>query len=379
MKKLLWAFSFAVLFSCSEKPLETHSESHIPELVITDSLVIDRLTKPYLIDVKDDNSEFLLHDFKTNEFIRVDSSGQVLFVANRAMDGKDSYNELFFYTADYLGDNQILLLTSSAAYYYDLEFNLLKKIGCDFFLYSQQAGGSKVAEVFSEKLFAFSYNQSERDEAFSETGTKMDYPFLSFYEANTLKRINTTTIPEETIMRKSPGVYAELGPVISLHKEEYYILYQYSPEIYVLDSHTLELKRTINLDPGEKYKQVAPTDINNYSETRFNELRGSNFRELAFVDDFLLTAYDIPVPDNKMESLIAGELDSDEEFQIYDLYKNKRRVYQIFKDDLKLWEGEWPVTLKYKKGLLYSVNAKPGEDPESIEKDVQTIYFYELK
>ena len=171
MKNFLPLLLFAVFLACSEKTQETQTSAYIPGLVITDSLVIDRLTKPYLIDVREDRSEYLFFDFQTDEFLRIAASGEILAIANRSEDGKDSYREDYFYTADYLRNDQILILTSTAGYYYDLEFKLIKDVKFDFFLYSQQAGGSKVAEVFGEKMFAFSYYKSEVEEAFSENGT----------------------------------------------------------------------------------------------------------------------------------------------------------------------------------------------------------------
>ncbi len=52
--------------------------------------------------------------------------------------------------------------------------------------------------------------------------------------------------------------------------------------------------------------------------------------------------------------------------------------YQIFKGQEKLWQGKMDVKLWSVRDVLYS-SAKPGEDPEAVEKDMQTIYFYELK
>ncbi len=78
MKKFLLVLLFAVLVACSEKTQETQSEAYIPELVITDSLVIDHLASLGMIDLKEDHSESLYFDFKTNELIRVDKSGKIL-------------------------------------------------------------------------------------------------------------------------------------------------------------------------------------------------------------------------------------------------------------------------------------------------------------
>ena len=58
-------------------------------------------------------------------------------------------------------------------------------------------------------------------------------------------------------------------------------------------------------------------------------------------------------------------------------YKSKS-FYQIFKEEEKIWEGKWDINLKVRRNLIYS-NAKLGKDPNAVEKDVQTLYFYEIR
>ncbi|TXE02662.1 hypothetical protein [Algoriphagus aquimarinus] len=100
MKNFLPVLLFAVLVACSDKTQEKLSDVYVPELVITDSLVIDHLTELGMIDVKEDHSEFLFFDWKTNELIRVDNSGEIILKANRSEDGKDSYKTQYFITAN---------------------------------------------------------------------------------------------------------------------------------------------------------------------------------------------------------------------------------------------------------------------------------------
>ncbi|HAH37482.1 MAG TPA: hypothetical protein DCL81_13470, partial [Algoriphagus sp.] len=73
-----------VLYSCSQKKSEEISGSYVPELVLVDSMRIDRMVVPTLLDYSDDAQKFLFFDFKSNEFILTDNSGNILKVANRA-------------------------------------------------------------------------------------------------------------------------------------------------------------------------------------------------------------------------------------------------------------------------------------------------------
>ncbi len=119
MKNFLLVLLFAWLVACSEKTQETQSEAYIPELVITDSLVIDRLTKPNLIDVREEGSEYLFFDFQTDELLRVSATGETLASANRSEDGKDSFKTRYFSTADYSGEDEIFITTHAGAFMYD--------------------------------------------------------------------------------------------------------------------------------------------------------------------------------------------------------------------------------------------------------------------
>lgn len=75
MKNFLLVFLFAGLVACSENAQESQSDVYVPELVIPDSLAIDILTQLAYVDVKEDHSEYIFHDLKTSEFVRLDKSG----------------------------------------------------------------------------------------------------------------------------------------------------------------------------------------------------------------------------------------------------------------------------------------------------------------
>ena len=96
-----------------------------------------------------------------------------------------------------------------------------------------------------------------------------------------------------------------------------------------------------------------------------------------FSNGYLLTQFDGFVPQDEVDKLPREYVGGPEFMELVDKYKSKYN-YQIFRDEQKLWQGSWDVNLWSVRNILYS-NAKPGEDPDAVEKDVQTIYFYELK
>ncbi|MEP0712163.1 hypothetical protein [Algoriphagus sp.] len=90
-----------------------------------------------------------------------------------------------------------------------------------------------------------------------------------------------------------------------------------------------------------------------------------------------MTWYSGAAPQHEVDKLPKEYLGGSEFTDLAEKYKTKT-YYQIFKDEHKLWEGSWDVKLFSVRDILYSYS-KPDEDPDAVEKDRQTIYFYELK
>lgn len=377
MKNFLWLPLFVGVIACSGKTDRERAEAYVPELVIKDSLVVDRMTSLEMIDVKEDHSEFLFYDFKTDEFLRVNTRGEVVFAANRKDDGPNSYQEEYFYTADYLGQDRIVILTYNFAFYYDLDFNLLEKKKLNFRLETRNAGGSRAAEVMGDQFYTFSFEEEDVDEVYGDDGFNMAYPFLTIRDARSLQKTWTASIPEETQLRKSPADYVSKDPLIQEKSEALWVLFPNSPEIYVFEENSLKLVKTIQLDPDDTYKQILPPDPSIGFDGFLKELASSQYLYFAFSNEYLLTMYSGAAPQHEVDRLPKEYLGGTEFTELANKYKSKT-YYQIFKNEQKLWEGTWDVNLRSVRDLLYS-NAKPGEEPDAVEKDVQTVYFYGLR
>ena len=377
MKNFLPLLLFAVLLACSEKTQETQTEDNIPGLVITDSLVIDRLTKPYLIDVREDRSEYLFFDFQTDELLRVAASGEILAIANRSEDGKDSFKTRYFSTADFYGEDEILIITHAGAFIYDLDFILKEEKPIDFSLVTRRIGGSNAAEVYKDYLYTFSVENEEGEKVYNSDDFSTAYPFMTIRDLDSFEILKSEYIPSQTQIAITPGKYLGLDPIIRFSGDEIFVLFPNSPELYIYELPSLVLKSFISLQPGEEYKQIEPLDENINFDGFFKSLASSQFINYAFSNGYLLTQYEGAAPKDEVDALPRNVV-GDERYMALEKKYKSRNYYQIFKDQEKLWEGTWDVNLSSVRNVLYS-NAKPGEDPDAVEKDVQTIYFYELK
>ncbi len=89
MRKLfLTVFALSFLYSCDSPDKAPVSEDiRVPELVLVDSLVVDRLTQFDVVDINEDRSRYLLYDWSTNEFMISSHSGEILAIADLTGDG----------------------------------------------------------------------------------------------------------------------------------------------------------------------------------------------------------------------------------------------------------------------------------------------------
>ncbi|WP_425638099.1 hypothetical protein ACPUEN_01650 [Algoriphagus yeomjeoni] len=377
MKKFLLLLLFTAALACSEKTQETQSEAYIPELVITDSLVIDMLTQPYLIDARDDGSEFLFFDFNTEELLRVSKTGEILVKANRSEDGRDSFKTRYFTSADYSGEDEILVTTHAGLFVYDLDFILKEEKAIDFSLITRNIGGSNAVEIYEDYLYTFSVQNEDGEKVYSSEEFSTSYPFMTIRDLNSLDIIKSAYIPAQSMMATTPGQYLSLDPIVRFSGDEMYALFPNSPELYVYDFPTLELKSFMPLGPDDHFKMIQPLNKEINFDGFFKSLASSQYTNYAFSNGYLITMFEGAVPQEEVDELPRNVVGDERYMALEEKYKSNLH-YQIFKGEEKLWEGTWDVNLLSVRDLLYS-NAKPGEDPDAVEKDVQTFYFYELK
>ncbi len=376
MKNFLLIPLFTFLFACSEKTKESKTESYIPELVITDSLVIDRLTKPLMVDVKTDHSEFLFYDWKMSEFLRISPAGEILKTANLTGDGKNSMQAGYFIAARYGKENEIIVQTITGTYVYAPDFTLLRKVDNDYELVTRTIGGSRSFDTFNDVLYTFSIENEDRDKFIKSEKYSIEYPFITLRDINTFKPLKTEYIPKESEIAKNPGYYTQLDPFVKFQNGELLMIYPNSPELYVYDIPSLELKDIWELDPGNNFRLTEPTFPSDPAGF-IKSFGGQEYGGFTFSNGYLLTKYKDALSPEELQKITPENISSEATSEILDKYRSDFN-YQIFKEKEKLWEGRWDIKLSIMRDLIFA-SYKPGEDPMAVEKDVQTFYFYELR
>ena len=377
MKNFLPLLLFAVLLACSEKIQETQTEAYIPDLVIKDSIVINRLIKPTMLDVIPNHSEFLFYDFKASEFLRVSNSGVILKTANLTGDGRNTIQSTYFVGAKYGGNKEIVIQTMTSTFTYDLDFQLKKKVDSNFSLVLPRVGGSRGFETNGDYIYTFSIDEKDRNtELLQSENFNNEYPFISIRDRHTLAIVSSDFIPSTSYVAQNPGQYLDLDPIAKFETNEMYVLFPNSPEMYVYDFPSLKLKDHWDLNPGNSYIQMEPSnsvgEINGY-----RSLTAGRYQNFVFSNGYLLTEYQGAAPQDEVDDLANYTEGGDEYKALVKKYRSTP-YYQIFEGKSKLWEGQWNIKLSMLRDLIFAT-VKPGEDPDAVEKDVQTFYFYELK
>ncbi|MCH7415338.1 hypothetical protein MM213_17690 [Belliella sp. R4-6] len=374
MKQSLLFLSLLIIFQyCSPANKERVVLEEV-DLVVADSLVIDHLGKLYMIDLKEDHSEFLLYDILTNEFLRVNKKGDILQQVNRTGDGKDNYQSDYFLTAQYLDSGDILIETFGQQFIYDGEFNLKEKRKTPYSPITNRIMGSTVNLPIGDLMFSSAFKTEENRDAFWES-FGIGYPLLTSYKVEDFSIISRTEFPKESQMVLNPGSYNFDSPLAVYHKDELYINFSSSPEIYVYDFPSMELKRHVPLQPGENYKQNTPSDPNENFGSFFNRLASSVYEGFNFSNGYLITWYKGAAPQEEVDALPRNVVGQPEFQALAKKYENT--YYQVFEGDRKLWEGAKDVKLSSCRNLMYS-KLKEGEEEDEIEKDYEVFYFYEL-
>jgi hypothetical protein len=379
MKKSIFVItSLTALFSCNPPESETENPNQeIPELFLVDSLVVDRLTQFTLVDVNEDRSSYLLYDWKTKEFMNVTSSGEIKALANLNGDGKNSYQDSYFVGAKFKGNDKILIQTYAGLYTYDLEFNLQEKRTDSYDLVTRRVGGSRGFDTYNEYLYTFSIEENDMKGIYDNQEFSRSYPFLTIRDIESYDVINSVYIPETTSLAKNPGFYNNLDPIVHFEGNLMHVLFPNSPELYSYDLPSLELKKSFDLNPGEAYRIAKPHNPEQGLKGFFNSLAAGEYQYFTFSNGYLLTIYDGAAPQDAVDALPQDMVGGEKFNELVRKYKD-HFYYQIFKDEEKIWEGKWDIKLEVVRDLIYS-NAKVGEDPNAVEKDVQTLYFYEIR
>ncbi|MDO8966199.1 hypothetical protein [Algoriphagus sp.] len=306
----------------------------------------------------------------------VDINGVIIDSSILRGDGKNQMGDQYFVTANFISNDEIIVQNFWNVFRYTIDFELIEKKESPYTLITRNVGGGRSSYIFDNYLYTFSVDKSD-EKSYHQSEKDNLYPFMQIRNYPFLEIVAEASFPPTSEMVKSPGEYLNMEPVLKMKDSKLFALYPNSKELYTYSFPDLELIDTLDLNPGKNFKQVKPTlEDDPPLAGFFKNLAGSDFLNFHFSNEYLMTWYEGAAPQNEVDGLPRESVGGEEFMNIVKKYK--KPFYQIFKNEKKLWEGELEVKLFSIKDKLFSFS-KPGEDPNAIEKDIQTLYFYELR
>src|SRR5690606_35699061 len=116
------------------------------------------------------------------------------------------------------------------------------------------------------------------------------------------------------------------------------------PEMYVYEFPELKLKKFWQLNPGDQFKQIKPSNPDIGLDGFFQSLAASEYKGFALSNDYLLTIFEGGAPQSEIDALPNRTVGSAEFMELVKKYKSTYH-YQIFKDQKQIWQGDLNVNL----------------------------------
>lgn len=119
----------ALIFSCSEKNIDTDGKEVNNQLILTkvDSLDFKLLGDPIVADISAAGDRVLIFDYANSEIITLDQEGRLLGKFSKKDDSPDAYG-FMMELPGFIGENQIAINGMRGIFIYDYEGNQVKTI-----------------------------------------------------------------------------------------------------------------------------------------------------------------------------------------------------------------------------------------------------------
>jgi hypothetical protein len=327
MKKLLLYLIVIIIFcSCADPKKGDQEILTNYSFEIIDSLDLNILGDPLIVDVSPKADRFAFYDFAGSEFIITDSSGNITSRFSKKGDTPDSYGFLMEFPG-FVNENQLALSAMKGIFIYDLEGNMIKKLthpeslaGAGFMSFS----GKGVETVLLDgKQYLLSKSVRTRDTFAGEQRFYDTFRALELIDIEEEKFIEIVPFEQGSQFLDGNGYFeSDYAPALEATEGKLYIALggEQRLNVYDLSSEGAKLDTVVILDiPGFGKLPVTPrTEFSDGSIT----IKGGTpaIRNIHIVDGKILAHYYGGIPEEKMKELEAlWGSGSEEEAEI--LYK----------------------------------------------------------
>jgi hypothetical protein len=312
MKQLhLYILVITIFYSCSSPE---NKEQEIPatySFEVIDSLDLNILGDPLIVDVSPKAGRIIFYDFATSEFIITDNSGSILNRFSKKADTPDSYGFLME-SPGFVNENQIALAGMRGIFIYDLDGNMIKKLshpetlgGAGFMSFS---GKGIETVTLSGKQYLLSKSVRTRETFPGEQKFYDSFRALELIDIDEEKFIEIVPFEVGSQFLDGNGYFeSDYAPALEAAEGKLYIalggeqrlnVYDLSPEGAVLDT-------IVMLDmPG--FGKLPVTPRSEFAEGTVIIKGGTPaIRNIHVVEGKILVQYYGGIPKEKMKELEA--------------------------------------------------------------------------
>jgi hypothetical protein len=390
MKHLQLYIIVLIIFCSCSGPKKMEQE--IPttySLDIIDSLDLNILGDPLIVDVSPKAGRFAFYDFANREFIVTDNSGDILGRFSKKEDTPDSYGFLME-SPGFVDENQLALVGMRGVFIYDLDGNMIKKLahpetlgGAGFMSFS----GKGIETVsLSGKQYLLSRSVRTRETFPGEQKFYDSFRALELIDIEDEKFIEIVPFEEGSQFLDGNGYFeSDYAPAIEAAEGKLYIALggEQRLNVYDLSPEGARLDTVVILDL-HGFGKLSSTPRAEFSEGSITIKGGTPaIRNLHVVEGKILLQYFGGIPEEKMKELEAlYSSGSEEEAELlYDKIESEVNQGVLILDQKTL---EVIGNLDFPKGVNTSGFASGGgflwmEKSPNEEEEEDFLRIYKVK
>lgn len=391
MKQLqIYLLGILFFYSCTE-PKEVKQEvSTSYFLEVIDSLDLNILGDPLIIDVSPKADRLVFYDYANEEFLITDDLGNIVNRFSKKGDTPDSYGfpmEL----PGFIDNNQLALVGIKGVFIYDLEGNMIKRLahpesmgGVGFMTFS----GKGVETVMLDgKQYLLSKSVRTRDTFAGEQKFYDNFRAIELIDIEEERFIEIVPFELGSQFLDGNGYFeSDYAPAVEAINEKLYVVLgaEQRLKIYDLSSEGAKLDTIVKFNiPG--FGELPITSRSEFSKGTVTINGGTPaIRNIHIVDEKILIQYYCGIPEDKMNELEAlwNAGDEEESERLYDQIENEVIQGLLILDQNTLeFIGNLEFPDKYNKsgfasggGYLWMEKAPNKEE----EEDFLRIYKVKL-
>ncbi len=256
-----------VIFSCSSPQEQSSDSKNDYALMIVDSLDLNVLGSPMLLDVSPDGDRFAFYDYSGKEFIFTDDKGAVIGKFSKKGDTPDAYGFLMEFPG-FINEEKVALAGMNGVFIFDLNGNMIKRMphpeslrGAGFMSF---VGKGMETITLDGKPYLLSKSVRTRDTYPGEQKFYDEFRALELIDLESGDFIEIVPFEEGSLFLNGNGFFeSDYAPALEAIGDRLYVALggESKLRVYKLSTAGAQLEHTVDLEiPGFEKLPVTSRD-----------------------------------------------------------------------------------------------------------------------